>query len=356
MRRVAKTVYARGLAIGGGNPVSIQSMLSAPSEDKAACLAQLKKLEDCGCQIVRMAVNSADAVDTLAYLLPRTALPLVADIHFDYKLALAAAAAGVSKIRINPGNIGTPDRVEKVARACAERGIPIRIGINGGSLEKAVLAKHGGPTAAAIAESALANARMLTDYGFKDIVLSVKSSSVPTMIAANRILAAETDYPLHLGVTETGTGAPALVKSAVGIGALLADGIGDTVRVSLSEDVTEEVAAAKTILQSLGLRQGINLISCPTCGRTRFDLIGKAKELKARLDGIDCRKQLNVALMGCIVNGPGEAAEADVGAAGAGDNAVIFRKGKVIRRVHIDSVVDELVAEVNAIINDMGEV
>lgn len=355
MKRVSKTVYARGVAIGGGNPVTIQSMLSAPSEDKEACLTQLKRLEDCGCQIVRMAVNSREAVATLSYLLPRTRLPLVADIHFDYKLALDAASAGVSKIRINPGNIGTPDRVEKVAVACMERKIPIRIGINGGSLEKGLLAKYGGPTAEAIAESAVNNAMMLERYGFGDIVLSVKSSSVPTMIEANRILAARTDYPLHLGVTETGTGNSALIKSAVGIGALLADGIGDTMRVSLSEDVTEEVAAAKDILKSLGLRQGINLISCPTCGRTRFDLIGKAKELKARLDGISCDKQINVALMGCIVNGPGEAAEADVGAAGAGDEAVIFRKGKTLRRVHTDSVVDALIEELLAIIAEDTE-
>lgn len=345
MKRTSRKVTARGVAIGGGAPVTIQSMLSAPSEDKAACLSQLKRLEDCGCQIVRMAVNSAEALDTLSYLLPRTALPLVADIHFDYKLALAAAEAGVSKIRINPGNIGTPDRVEKVARACADRKIPIRIGINGGSLEKGLLAKYGAPTAEAIAESAVNNAKMLEMYGFTDVVLSVKSSSVPTMIAANRLLAEKTDYPLHLGVTETGTGAPALIKSAVGIGALLADGIGDTVRVSLTEDVCEEVAAAKTILQSLGLRQGINLISCPTCGRTRFDLVAKAKELKARLDGISCNKQINVALMGCIVNGPGEAAEADLGAAGAGAEAVIFKKGTVLRRVHTDRIVDELIDE-----------
>lgn len=351
MRRVSKTVCARGVAIGGGNPITIQSMLSAPSEDKAACLSQLKSLEDCGCQIVRMAVNSREAVETLSYLLPRTKLPLVADIHFDYKLALDSAAAGVSKIRINPGNIGTPDRVEKVALACLDRKIPIRIGINGGSLEKTLLAKHGGPTAEAIAESAINNAAMLEEYGFSDIVLSVKSSSVPTMIAANRILAEKTDYPLHLGVTETGTGAPALIKSAVGIGALIADGIGDTMRVSLSEDVAEEVAAAREILKSLGLRNGINLISCPTCGRTRFDLISKAKELKARLDGIKCDKSVNVALMGCIVNGPGEAAEADLGAAGAGDEAVIFRKGQVIRRVHTDIVVDELVKELLTLID-----
>jgi len=351
MKRRSRQVTARGVAIGGGAPITIQSMLSAPSEDKAACLAQLRRLEDCGCQIVRMAVNSAEALDTLSYLLPRTSLPLVAHIHFDYKLALDAAAAGVSKIRINPGNIGTPDRVEKVARACGDRNIPIRIGINGGSLEKGLLAKHGGPTAEAIAESAVNNAKMLERYGFSDIVLSVKSSSVPTMIAANRLLAERTDYPLHLGVTETGTGAPALIKSAVGIGALLADGIGDTMRVSLTEDVREEVLAAKTILQSLGLRQGINLISCPTCGRTRFDLIGKAKELKARLDGISCDRQINLALMGCIVNGPGEAAEADLGAAGAGEEAVIFRKGAVLRRVHTDVVVDELINELMKMID-----
>lgn len=352
VRRNSQVVFARGVAIGGGNPVTVQSMLSARSDDKAACLAQLKRLEDCGCQIVRMAVNSAAAVETLSYLLPRTSLPLVADIHFDYKLALDAVSAGVSKIRINPGNIGGADRVEKVARACGDRGIPIRIGINGGSLEKELLAKYGAPTAEAIAESAINNAKMLEQYGFTDIVLSVKSSSVPTMIKANRLLAAQTVYPLHLGVTETGTGTAAVVKSAAGIGALLADGIGDTLRVSLSEDVCEEVAVAKALLQSMELRQGINLISCPTCGRTGFDLIGKAKQLKARLDAIPCTKQINVALMGCIVNGPGEAKEADVGAAGEGDMAVIFRHGAVIRRVHTDNIVEALVAEVQALIDE----
>lgn len=350
--RLSKTVYARGLAIGGGNPVSIQSMLNTSSEDKVACLAQLKSLEAAGCQIVRLAVNSKAAVETLDYLLPRTALPLVADIHFDYRLALMAADAGVSKIRINPGNIGSKDRVEKVAAACAKQHIPIRIGINGGSLEKRLLEKHGGPTAEAIAESAVDNARMLSELGFNDIVLSVKSSNVKAMIAANRILAERTDYPLHLGVTETGTGNSALVKSAVGIGSLLTDGIGDTVRVSLSERVEEEVAAAKLILQSLGLRRGINLISCPTCGRTGFDLIAKAKELKEKLDAIPCDRDINVALMGCIVNGPGEAAEADVGAAGAGDMAVIFRKGQVVRRVPIESIADELLAETLLILKE----
>lgn len=352
IRRNSKAVIARGVQIGAGAPISIQSMLNAPSEDKEACLARLKALERCGCDVVRMAVNSKSAVETLEYLLGRTSLPLVADIHFDYKLALAAAEVGVSKIRINPGNIGDSDRVEKVAKACLSRNIPIRIGINSGSLEKAALAKYGAPTAEAIAESAVINANMLERFGFSNIVLSVKSSDVPTMIKANRLLAEKTSYPLHLGVTETGTGSRAIVKSAVGIGTLLAEGIGDTVRVSLSDDVTEEVAAAKSILHSLGIRRGINLISCPTCGRTRFDLIGKAKQLQAMLDEIECDKQINVALMGCIVNGPGEAAEADVGAAGAGEEAVIFRKGKVVRRVHSDVVAEELCAEVRALLKE----
>lgn len=352
IRRDSKAVFARGVQIGAGAPITIQSMLNAPSEDKEACLAQLKALKACGCEIVRMAVNSKEAVQTLAYLVDKTELPLVADIHFDYKLALAAAEVGASKIRINPGNIGAADRVEKVAAACSDKRIPIRIGINSGSLEKAALLKYGAPTAEAIAESAIINAQMLEQFGFSDIVLSVKSSDVPTMIKANRLLAEKTAYPLHLGVTESGTGSRALVKSAVGIGTLLAEGIGDTVRVSLSDHVTEEVAAAKTILHSLGIRSGINLISCPTCGRTRFDLIGKAKQLQAMLDTIECNRQINVALMGCIVNGPGEAAEADVGAAGAGEEAVIFRKGKVVRRVHSDRVAEELVAEVKALLEE----
>ncbi len=355
MRRSSKTVYARGLAIGGGNPVSIQSMLSAPSDDKGACLTQLLRLQYSGCQIVRMAVNSKEAVNTLGYLLSKSQMPIVADIHFDYNLAIAAADVGVSKIRINPGNIGSRDRIEKVAHVCRKREIPIRIGINGGSLEKPLLEKYGAPTAEAIAESAINNAALFEECGFSNLVLSVKSSNVKTMIAANRILAEKTSYPLHLGVTETGTGNAALVKSAIGIGSLLADGIGDTIRVSLTEEVTEEVLAAKEILKSVGLRHGINLISCPTCGRTRFDLIGKAKELKAKIDAIECTKQINVALMGCIVNGPGEAAEADVGAAGAGDEAVIFRKGEVVRRVHTDKVVDELVMEIYALISENVE-
>ncbi|MBR6594350.1 MAG: flavodoxin-dependent (E)-4-hydroxy-3-methylbut-2-enyl-diphosphate synthase [Clostridia bacterium] len=347
-----RTVFARGVPIGGGAPVTVQSMLNTPSDDKEACLAQLRSLEACGCQIVRMAVNSKAAVSTLEYLLPRTALPLVADIHFDYRLALMAAEAGVSKIRINPGNIGAKERIKRVADACRDRRIPIRIGINGGSLEKELLARYGGPTAEAIAESALENARMLTEYGFEDIVLSVKSSRVHTMIGANRLLAERTDYPLHLGVTETGTGDSAIVKSAIGIGSLLADGIGDTVRVSLSDRVEEEVAAAMTILKSLGLRKGINLISCPTCGRTGFDLIGAAKELKARLDAVECDRNVDVALMGCIVNGPGEAREADIGAAGAGAEAVVFRKGEIVRRVPIERIVDALMEELAALLKE----
>ncbi len=351
-RRQTRTVKARDLLIGGGNPISIQSMLNSPSEDKAACLAQLRTLEAKGCQVVRMAVNSAAAVKTLEYLLPQTKLPLVADIHFDYKLALDSAAVGVSKIRINPGNIGDSDRVAKVASACKAAGIPIRIGINSGSLEKSSLQKYGAPTAAALADSALLNAQMLERFDFHDIVLSVKSSDVATMLEANRILAAQCDYPLHLGVTETGTGDIALVKSAVGIGSLLAEGIGDTVRVSLSDDVTEEVAAADKILRALKLKTGVNLISCPTCGRTRFDLIGKAKELQARLDGFSCNRNVNMALMGCIVNGPGEAREADIGAAGAGDEAIIFRKGSVVRRIHTDNIVDELMRELEEFLKE----
>ncbi len=344
-RRKTRCVNARGLLIGGGNPISIQSMLNSPSDDKEACLAQLRDLEAAGCQVVRMAVNSAAAVRTLDYLLPRTKLPLVADIHFDYKLALDSAAVGVSKIRINPGNIGDSDRVKKVAVACANKSIPIRIGINSGSLEKSSLEKYGAPTAEALADSALLNAQMLERFDFADIVLSVKSSNVSNMLLANRILAKSCDYPLHLGVTETGTGDIALVKSSIGIGSLLAEGIGDTVRVSLSDDVTEEVRAANKILKALKLKNGVNLISCPTCGRTRFDLIGKAKELQARLDSFECDRQVDLALMGCIVNGPGEAKEADIGAAGAGEEAVIFRKGVVVRRVHTDCVVDELIKE-----------
>lgn len=350
--RNSRLIKVRNLFIGGGSPISVQSMLNTPSDDKEACYAQLRSLEACGCQAVRMAVNSKAAVETLAYLLPRTDLPLVADIHFDYRLALMAAEAGVSKIRINPGNIGSADRIKKVADACRQRGIPIRIGINGGSLEKRLLEKYGGPTPEAIAESAVDNARLLERFDFEDIVLSVKSSNVRTMIAANRLLAQQTEYPLHLGVTETGTGNAALIKSAVGIGSLLADGIGDTVRVSLSDCVEEEVYAAKSILQSLGLKKGINLISCPTCGRTSFDLIGEAKKLSAAISSIECDRNIDVALMGCIVNGPGEAREADVGAAGAGDEAVIFRKGQIVRRVPVSRITQELLLELDCLLKE----
>ncbi|MBQ4648258.1 MAG: flavodoxin-dependent (E)-4-hydroxy-3-methylbut-2-enyl-diphosphate synthase [Clostridia bacterium] len=349
---MSKQITVRGLKMGGGAPVSIQSMLNTPSEDKEACLEQLRSLEECGCDIVRMAFNSKAAAKTLEYLLPRTKLPLVADIHFDYKLALLAAEVGVSKIRINPGNIGSNERIKAVADICRQKNIPIRIGINGGSLEKRLLEKYGAPTAEAIAESAVYNAELLRNFDFDNIVLSVKSSNVKNMIAANRILAQQTDYPLHLGVTETGTGNAALVKSAIGIGSLLAEGIGDTVRVSLSEKVEEEVAAAKTILKSLGLRKGINLISCPTCGRTGFDLISKAKELESVFCNIPCDKNIDVALMGCIVNGPGEAKEADIGAAGAGDEAVIFRKGEIIRRVPIERITDALTEELERLLKE----
>lgn len=351
-RRLTRSVKVGSLTLGGGNPIRIQSMTNAPSADKEASLAQALALKEAGCEIVRLAVNSAEAVKTAAHLAEKAGLPIVADIHFDYKLAIEAANAGVSKIRINPGNIGSAERVKKLVAVCLDKKVPIRIGINSGSLEKALLEKYGGPTAEALAESALLSAELLEGFGFGDIVLSVKSSDVLTMIKANRLLSEKSDYPLHLGVTETGTKERGSIKSAIGIGSLLADGIGDTLRVSLSDKVVEEVKAAKNILYALKLRKGINLISCPTCGRTEIDLIGIASRLQSEIDKIKTDEAIDVALMGCIVNGPGEAREADVGAAGAGKDAVIFRHGEVVRRIREEEILPELLKEIDLIIKE----
>ena len=344
--RSSKRVNIGSVTIGGGNPVAIQSMTNTKTADKEATLSQIRHLRDAGCDIVRFTVNTSEAAAAVPFLVEHAEIPLVADIHFDYKLALAAADAGISKLRINPGNIGEEEHIRAVAVKCREKNIPIRIGINSGSLEKGLLAKYGSPTAEALCESALNAARAFEKYDFDNLVLSVKSSTVQTMIEANQLLAERCDYPLHLGVTETGTASTGIVKSAVGIGSLLCDGIGDTVRVSLTADPTLEVAAAKDILRTCGRRTGINLVSCPTCGRTEINLIAYAEQLQKEIDNIRTDKPITVALMGCVVNGPGEAREADVGVAGGKGEAVLFRKGVIVGKLPENEIVPTLLREI----------
>ena len=334
-----------GVTIGGGADITIQSMCNTATEDVAATVAQILRLEQAGCQIIRVAGPTMAAAAAIGRIKKAIHIPLVADIHFDYKLALRCAAEGVDKIRINPGNIGAQERVRAVAEACREHHIPIRIGVNGGSLEKPLLAKYGGVTAQALVDSAMGHVRLLNDCGFDDICLSVKCSHVPTNMAAYTLLSRETDYPLHLGVTEAGTPEMGVLKSAIGIGGLLCQGVGDTIRVSLTADPVEEVAAAKRILQAAGIRKsGPDLISCPTCGRTKYDMIPIAREVERRLQG--CTKPITVAVMGCAVNGPGEARSADVGIAGGDGEGLLFRKGEVLYKVPQDKLVDALMAEI----------
>ena len=334
-----------GVTIGGGADITIQSMCNTATEDVAATVAQILRLEQAGCQIIRVAVPTMAAAAAIGRIKKAIHIPLVADIHFDYRLALRCAAEGVDKIRINPGNIGAQERVKAVAEACREHHIPIRIGVNGGSLEKPLLAKYGGVTAQALVDSAMGHVRLLNDCGFDDICLSVKCSHVPTNMAAYTLLSRETDYPLHLGVTEAGTPEMGVLKSAIGIGGLLCQGVGDTIRVSLTADPVEEVAAAKRILQAAGIRKsGPDLISCPTCGRTKYDMIPIAREVERRLQG--CTKPITVAVMGCAVNGPGEARSADVGIAGGDGEGLLFRKGEVLYKVPQDKLVDALMAEI----------
>ncbi len=323
---MTKQITVGGVKLGGGAPVSIQSMLNIPNTDVEGCLAQIEALRAAGCEIVRLSVPDMAAAEAFGKIAARSPLPLVADIHFDYRLAIAAAEQGAAKIRINPGNIGGEDRVRAVVDCCRAHGIPIRIGVNGGSLEKSLLEKYGHPTPEALVESAFSHIRLLERFGFSDICVSMKSSSVPLMMQAYRLFSAQSDYPLHLGVTETGTEYMGTVKSAMGIGGLLCLGIGDTIRVSLTADPVREVEAAKAILRAAGLRRGVNLISCPTCGRTKIDLIGLAARVEQALQGID--KDITVAVMGCVVNGPGEAREADIGIAGGDGCGVIFLKGE----------------------------
>ena len=327
-----------------GKHIYIQSMLNTRSDDIEGSAAQAAALEQAGCEIIRAAIPNRDAIVLIPAIKERIHIPLVADIHFDYRLAREAAAAGIDKIRINPGNIGGMDRVRAVVKACQERSIPIRIGVNSGSLEKEILAKYGAPTAEALVESAMGHVRMLEACDFDNIVISMKSSDVNTMIEAYRLCARQCHYPLHLGVTEAGTERMGLIKSAIGIGTLLHDGIGETIRVSLTEDPVKEIKAAQDILKCLGKRGGPQIVSCPTCGRTRIDLVKTAKEVEAALEHVE--KDIKVAVMGCVVNGPGEAREADIGIAGGDGCAVLFRKGKVLRKVPETEIVPELMAEI----------
>lgn len=327
-----------------GKHIYIQSMLNRRSDDITGSVEQALALEQAGCEIVRAAIPDMDAVRLVGALKEKLRIPLVADIHFDYRLAIEAAAAGVDKIRINPGNIGDMDRVRQVVEACKARQIPIRIGVNSGSLEKEILAKYGAPTPEALVESALGHVAILNRFDFDDIVISIKSSDVPTMIRAYRLAAQKCPYPLHLGVTEAGTERMGLIKSAIGIGALLADDIGETIRVSLTDDPIKEIAAARDILKGVGKRKGVQIVSCPTCGRTRIDLVKAAKEVEAAVANLD--KDIKIAVMGCIVNGPGEAREADIGVAGGDGCAVIFKKDQCLRKIQESEIVPELLKEI----------
>ena len=344
---MTKQILVGGVPIGGGAPVSIQSMLNTKTTDVESSLRQLRELADAGCQIARLAVPDMDAARGFAEIASASPLPLVADIHFDYRLAIAAAEGGAAKIRINPGNIGGEERVRAVVDVCKEKKIAIRVGVNGGSLDKRLLEKYGHPTPEALVESAFSHIELLEKYGFYDICVSMKSSSVPLMMKAYTLFHAQSDYPLHLGVTETGTEYMGTIKSAMGIGGLLCMGIGDTIRVSLTADPVREVYAAKAILKAAGIRRdGVNIVACPTCGRTRIDLIGLAGRVEEALRG--CEKPITVAVMGCIVNGPGEAREADIGIAGGEDCGVLFVKGELKERLPYDELLPALLRYVEA--------
>ena len=343
---MTRQIIVGGIPMGGGAPVVIQSMLNTKTTDVEGSLSQIRALAAAGCQIARLAVPNMEAARTFAEICKESPLPLVADIHFDYKLAIAAAEGGASKIRINPGNIGGEDRVKAVVDVCKEKKIPIRIGVNGGSLDKKLLEKYGHPTAEALVESAFEHLELLEKQGFYDTCVSMKSSTVPTMVAAARLFRSKCDYPIHIGVTETGPVKQGLMKSAMGIGALLLDGIGDTIRVSLTDDPVEEVYAAKDILKAAGLRkEGVNIISCPTCGRTRIDLIGLVNKVDEALK--NCEKPITVAVMGCVVNGPGEAREADIGIAGGDGWGMIFEKGEQVEKLPYDELLPALLRRID---------
>lgn len=347
-RRKTKVVKVGNVLVGGDNRISVQSMTNTDTRDVEATIKQIRKLQDAGCDIVRCAVLDMEAARAIKKIVEKIDIPLVADIHFDYKLALESIKNGVSALRINPGNIGSREKVEILAKACMEKKIPIRIGVNSGSLEKDILERDGKVTAEGLVESALRHVRILEKLDFYDIVISIKSSDVKMMIEAYRLISEKCDYPLHLGVTESGTKERGTIKSSVGIGTLLAEGIGDTLRVSLTSDPIEEIKVAKEILRSLGLRKGgLEFVSCPTCGRTQIDLIGIANAVEKKLENIN--KDIKVAVMGCVVNGPGEAREADIGIAGGKGEGIIFKKGKVIKKVKEEELITELMKEIDAL-------
>ncbi len=353
IRRKTKKIRIGNTAIGGDSPIAIQSMTNTDTHDKEATLAQIRSLESAGCDIVRITVPDTEAADTIPYLKEKgVSIPIVADIHFDYRVALRCAEVGVDKIRINPGNIGSDDRVFEVVKACKRAEIPIRIGVNSGSLEKEILAKYGAPTAEALCESALYHASLLEKYDFEDIVISIKASDPYNMITANRMLAKKCEYPLKLGANEAGSREMGSVKSAVGIGALLCDGIGDTVRVSLTDKPEQEIGAAKNIFNAIGIegQSGMNIVSCPTCGRTGIDLISlvAAFEKRAKEENIS-DKAIKVAIMGCVVNGPGEAREADIGIAGGKGEAVLIKKGVIVEKIPEGNIVERLIDEIKRI-------
>lgn len=342
---MTRQIRVGDVLIGGGAPVAIQSMLNTKTTDTSGCLEQIEKLRNAGCQIVRLAVPDQEAAKSFSQICQKTSMPLVADIHFDYRLAIAAAEGGASKIRINPGNIGGEERVKAVVDACRANGIPIRIGVNGGSLDKRLLEKYGHPTAQALVESAFQHIHLLEKFGFYDTCVSMKSSTVPTMVEAARLFRSQSDYPLHIGVTETGPVKMGLMKSAMGIGALLLDGIGDTIRVSLTDDPVEEIYAAKDILKVAGLRkEGVNIISCPTCGRTKIDLIGLVEQVDRALKNYE--KPITVAVMGCVVNGPGEAREADIGIAGGDGCGLLFEKGQPVEKLPYEALLPALLKRI----------
>ena len=342
---MTKRIFVGQVPVGGGAPVSIQSMCNTKTDDVAATVAQIRKLEHAGCEIIRVAIPDEAAAKAVDKIKEQIHIPLIADIHFNYKYALMCAERGIDAIRINPGNIGAEENVKAVADACRSRSIPIRIGVNGGSLEKELRAKYGGVTAEALVESAMGHVHLLNKFDFDDICISVKCSDVPLTMAAYQLLHERTDYPLHLGVTEAGTPSMGIIKSAMGIGGLLCLGIGDTIRVTLTADPVEEVYAGQKILRAAGLRKtGVNLIACPTCGRTRIDLIPIAEEVERRLQ--NCDKNITVAVMGCAVNGPGEASAADIGIAGGKGEGLLFRKGEILYKVPQERLVDALMAEI----------
>ena len=344
-----KKVKVGNLTLGDGH-IYIQSMLNVPADDIEGNVRQAKELEAAGCEIIRTAVPDIKNVGLIYALKNAVEIPVVADIHFDYRIALECVAAGADKIRINPGNIGSPDRVKAVADACRSNNVPVRIGVNSGSVERELLKKYGGPTARALAESASHHIRMLEEADFDDIVISVKSSDVKLMTESYRLIHKSYDYPLHLGVTEAGTERMGIIKSAAGIGSLLLDGIGDTIRVSLTDAPVREIYAAKDILKAVGIGGGVKIVSCPTCGRTGIDLISIAKQVEERTR--DITADIKIAVMGCVVNGPGEAREADIGIAGAKGEGIIFKKGEIIRRVPEEKLVDELMSEIGKIVSN----